>query len=314
MWSNCMRFVGETGVRVDDLERLARTPTNLNGMERWGYVSVAPPAPDTRPVPTRSAWVIRASPHGRLAQEIWRPLNGTIEDRWQRRFGRDTISRLREALGALMRTMGGELPDCLPILKYGLFSRLLTSGRPGSHSRRAIPELRLDLSALLSRVLLAFAVEFEQGSRLSLAISANVVRVLDERGVMVGDVPLRAGVSREAVRMAFGVLEKAGLVVTEGRGRAKIARLTVPGRIAQETGRQRLAAIEQRWHDRAGATAIQAVRAALATLVGESRPDGSPLLRGLTPYPDGWRAAAPPPYTLPHYPMVLHRGGFPDGS
>ena len=29
---------------------------------------------------------------------------------------------------------------------------------------------------------------------------------------------------------------------------------------------------------------------------------------------DGWRAAVPKPETLPHYPMLLHRGGFPDGS
>jgi hypothetical protein len=45
----------------------------------------------------------------------------------------------------------------------------------------------------------------------------------------------------------------------------------------------------------------------------------------LRPYPDGWRAQRPyvtqttavvadPAGTLPHYPMVLHRGGWPDGS
>jgi hypothetical protein len=38
------------------------------------------------------------------------------------------------------------------------------------------------------------------------------------------------------------------------------------------------------------------------------------LPRGLKPYPDGWRASLPPPQGLPHYPMILHRGGFPDGS
>jgi hypothetical protein len=40
----------------------------------------------------------------------------------------------------------------------------------------------------------------------------------------------------------------------------------------------------------------------------------SPLLAGLEPYPDNRRAAVPAPVTLPHYPMVLHRGGYPDGS
>src|SRR5277367_944777 len=39
MWSNCMQFVGEGGVTIVELERLARTKTNLNGMERWGYIA-----------------------------------------------------------------------------------------------------------------------------------------------------------------------------------------------------------------------------------------------------------------------------------
>ena len=37
-------------------------------------------------------------------------------------------------------------------------------------------------------------------------------------------------------------------------------------------------------------------------------------MRGLEPYPDGWRAKVRRPEALPHYPMVLHRGGYPDGS
>jgi hypothetical protein len=49
MWSNCMQFVGEKGVSVGDLEALARTKTNLNGMERWGYTVVTPDPADTRP-------------------------------------------------------------------------------------------------------------------------------------------------------------------------------------------------------------------------------------------------------------------------
>jgi hypothetical protein len=32
------------------------------------------------------------------------------------------------------------------------------------------------------------------------------------------------------------------------------------------------------------------------------------------PYPEGWRASVPRPEVLPDFPMVLHRGGFPDGS
>jgi hypothetical protein len=40
----------------------------------------------------------------------------------------------------------------------------------------------------------------------------------------------------------------------------------------------------------------------------------SPLFAGLKPYPDGWRGDVRPADTLPWFPMVLHRGGWPDGS
>jgi hypothetical protein len=39
MWSNCMRFAGEAGVRAGDLVDLARTKTNLNGVERREYIA-----------------------------------------------------------------------------------------------------------------------------------------------------------------------------------------------------------------------------------------------------------------------------------
>jgi hypothetical protein len=48
-WSNCMKFVGEEGLTVRELERLARTWTNLAGMQRWGYIVVEPDPADPRP-------------------------------------------------------------------------------------------------------------------------------------------------------------------------------------------------------------------------------------------------------------------------
>lgn len=314
MWSTCLRFVGEEGVTAGELERLARTPANLNGMERWGYIVVEPDPADRRPKPPRSAWMIRATPAGRKAQEVWRPLFGAIEKRWQERFGRDEIGELRESLQALIRQIDVELPDCLPILGYGLFSRVPNPKRraPGSEE-----DSRLPLSALLSKVLLAFALEFESESDLSLAISANVVRVLDEKGVRIRDLPLLSGVSKEAISMAMGVLQKTGVAVVEpdqAGGRGKVARLTPEGREAQDAYRRLLGILEERWQARFGKDAVQTLRKSLERLAGEPTAQPSPLFRGLEPYPEGWRASVRKPNTLPHYPMVLHRGGFPDGS
>ena len=90
--------VGEEGVTVGELERLARTTTNLNGMQRWGYIVVEPDPLDNRPKPPRSDWVVRPTAGGRKAREVWRPLTGVIEQRWQERFGTDAIRDLKQRL------------------------------------------------------------------------------------------------------------------------------------------------------------------------------------------------------------------------
>ena len=134
-------------------------------MVRWGYIVLEPDPAETRPKPPRSRWIIRATPKGRLAQEIWRPLFGVVEKRWEERFGKDHIDQLREALLAL-------------ILGYGLFSKGPDRPRQAPSGNDDLP-----LPSLLSRVLLAFAIEFERESVLSLAICANLLRVLKETGV-----------------------------------------------------------------------------------------------------------------------------------
>lgn len=105
--------------------------------------------------------------------------------------------------------------------------------------------------------------------------------------------------------MALGFLRKRGIAVVEP---GSVARLTPKGLEAQDAYRRLLGIVEERWQARFGKDAILTLRELLERLAGE------PLLRGLEPYPDGWRASVRKPETLPHYPMVLHRGGFPDGS
>jgi DNA-binding MarR family transcriptional regulator len=158
--------------------------------------------------------------------------------------------------------------------------------------------------------LLSLALECEHGQQVPLAIAANLLRVLDDRGQRLRDVPGLSGVSKEGLSMALGVLEKAGLAVVErdpGGSRFKHVRLTPSGFTAQAAYRRRLAEVEVLWQQHAGAGVL---REALLRTTG----DGARLALGLEPYPDGWRAALPRPATLPHFPMVLHRGGFPDGS
>jgi hypothetical protein len=135
--------------------------------------------------------------------------------------------------------------------------------------------------------------------------------------VRLRDIPLLTGVSKEAISMGMGILRKKRLAVVEpdpSGSRAKVARLTPKGREAKDAYRQLLINIEQRRQARFGKDTIRALREPLEQLVGQPTAQQSPRFRGLEPYPEGRRASVRKPETLPHNPMVLHRGGFPDGS
>ena len=286
-------------------------------MERWGYINVAPDPNDQRPKPPPSAWLIRPTAAGRKAQEIWQPLLAVIEKRWQQRFGNGDIGELRKSLLALVNQLDPNLPDCLPILGYGLFSR-----QPAKQRQKPLQPMHddtasLSLPSLLSKVLLAFAIEFESESDVSLAVCANVLRLAGADATPLRDLPRLAGVSKESIAMAMTFLTKRryAVVKTASPGsRMKMIELTPLGHRARNTYFQLLPAIEHRWQAQFGEEIIRTVRNSLGRLADEHATNPSPLFRGLEPYPDGWRAAVSRPEGLPHYPMVLHRGGYPDGS
>lgn len=81
---------------------------------------------------------------------------------------------------------------------------------------------------------------------------------------------------------------------------------------SQVAHRQLLRHVEDQWESRFGTDVTGPLRESLETLVGDER--GPRLFPALEPYPDGWRASVQGPGTLPHLPMVLDRGGYPDGS
>ncbi len=329
MWSNFMQFVGEEGVRLREVESLARI-TNLAGLERWGYISLGPDPADSRPAPPRRDWLVRPTPVGRQARQVWRPMASVIEKRWQERFGTDQIRRLTDSLQALVSQFDRELPQYLPVVSYA------------NGMRASLPEVETwpsargsdgiapppDISVLLSQVLLAFTIEFECESSLSLAISANVLRVLDTEGVRIRDLPHLSGVSKEAISASVGFMARHGYVVVgpdPTASRVKLARLTPKGRRSLEAYRQLLEAVEERWQARFGESNIRVLHESLHNIVAGSDGEPSRLSLGLVPQDAGWRARRPyltqtsavvrdPRGALPHYPMVLHRGGWPDGN
>jgi len=86
--------------------------------------------------------------------------------------------------------------------------------------------------ALLSRLLLSFAVEFESELGTSLAIYANGLRVAGEKGVRIRDLPRLSGTSKEATALIVKRLQqrKLAAIHPEAPGsRAKILVLTPSG-------------------------------------------------------------------------------------
>jgi hypothetical protein len=295
-------------------------------MERWRYVYVAPPPADEPPKTKRdgygsaralsSDWLVRPTPAGRVTQKIRPALFDEIDTRWEERFGFDTVGELRLSLEAIVGRLDLDLPEYVPIVagSDGMTAGVESPPRSGA----TVPR---HLTALLAQVLLAYTLEFEAESEVSLPLGANFVRILDEDETAVRDIPALAGVSREATAMALGYLVKAGYVDRDGStGASARARLTAKGREVQQRLPKLLAHVESGWSERFGADAVAGLRASLGQVLGHPQ-----LSDGLRPYRDGWRASKPyrartdalladPPATLPHHPLVLHRGGWPDGS
>lgn len=127
--------------------------------------------------------------------------------------------------------------------------------------------------------------------------------------------------------MALTFLRKNGHVVVEtgAKGsRTKIARLTTKGHEAHLAPPTVHDTVAHAWQQRFGGD-VRRLRAATRSLLEQRAGDRARLTLGLTPYPDGWRANGryaertaamlDDPHTgLPQYPIVLNRGGWPDGS
>ncbi len=326
MWSNGMRFVSTDGIPAAEMAAL---PVNFNGLQRWGYIYCRPDpggADDARLAES----VIRPTRDGMRAQAIWSALDGVVDHRWQGRFGAGLTDGLRDCLRAVADQIagqaGGPMPLYLPVVGYG--DGMRAPRDLGAFPPPVFAPSESDLSVLLSRVLLAFTLDFEAVSSLSLAVGANVLRVLTGDGVRLPGLQALTGVSVEAVQASVGFLERHDCVTVRpgpsGR-RGKFVVLTARGLAAQAKWRRVSAEVEAGWRDRFGKAVIDRLSEVAAEMVAHRIEDRATLGRGLVPYGQGWRGRPPylsqseayvrdPGAALPHHPTVLHRGGYPDGA
>ena len=281
MWANFLRWIPDDGLL--GYESLAAV-TNLAGLQRWGYLEV-------------EGERARLKRGGVAANRIWARLTAEIEDRWRDRFGSEPVARLSSALAPLSDR---GLPWALPVVGHRGTSERLEGW---SSSVRGADD---ELPTLLARALIAYARQHESRSDVPLHLSLNALRIAD--GVPSRDVPRLAGISREAATMSLGQLERQGYLKV-----GPTVSLTERGAQTRDGQAAIAAEVERSWD--------AAVVAAADALLD----DTDALRAGLQPHPEGWRAHPPylaqtkavvgdPRGALPHFPMVLHRGGYPDGS
>jgi hypothetical protein len=331
MWSNVMRYVTDDGITVGALADASRQPSKpvaslVGGLERWRYLAVDHD-PSKGVVARRVGFgsargvsprtVLRPTAAGAVAREQWERSVGAVEQRWDRRFDSREVDDLRGSLMAIHDRLGVAMPRFLPVLSArGLFAGpVVALGTSDGRSER-------DLPTLLSRVLLAYTLDYEQGCSVSLPIAANVLRVLGREPTPITSLPLATGVSNEAVSMALTWLAREGYadVAPDPSGRGKAVAATDAGSEAQSCHGRRLAEVEAAWDERFGRDIVGTLRTCLAAIL-----DNPSLPDALVTPAGGWRAGGPykartaafvddPRASLPQSPIVLHRGGWPDGS
>jgi hypothetical protein len=304
MWANGLRCIGEDGITVDELRAQTRAACNIAGLERWRWITVGDPGGGRRDGygthrGVKGGSVLRPTPVGSYARRLWPQAVADVEQRWRDRFGDAAVGSLRDALLAPTPS-AAQMPWAPPEVhpSDGLRSHVISGTGTGGD---------IPLGALMGQALTALTLEHERGSAVSLPLGADVLRVIENAVVPLRDLPRLSGVSKEAVAMGTGFL-----------ARGKLAEIG-PGRLISLTARGQAALDDYRV--RAARPGDERLRAGLEEIVSQREA----LAEGLRPPEGCWRAAKPylaqtqrmlanPTAALPWQPMVLHRGGWPDGA
>jgi len=297
MWANGLRLITGDGIGVEELTRQAGARCNVPGLERWGWITVGESNGGRRvgygsKRGIRADTVLRPTRAGVYARELWPEAISEVEGRWASRFGAETVASLRSALAPF----DGDLPWAPPEVHA-------PDGFRTHATSTASAEGDVPLVVLLGRALAGLTLEHERDAMVSAPLGANVLRVAGQ----LADLPLRAGISKEAVAMAANYLVRHDLA--EQHPDRTLA-LTDAGRAALDD-----------YTTRAAFRDDDALRSALARLLEQ----GDALSAGFLPPTGCWRGERPylaqterliadPTSALPRHPMVLHRGGWPDGS
>ena len=302
VWTNVLKFIPIDGISPKDLASRSLSSTDrlkliLGCLERWGFVTLKSNEADIASVRVpmyskvrREGWgsgrgialdsTVRLTNKGKLAAKIWPNIWAEVEESWKQRLGLGDYRRLHDELRDVANLSEYELPEGLPGL--GSVEEKISFPSKG----REPEESDIPLSVLISRVLLMFAMEYNRRSRVSLALCANVIRVLGTEPVNVGDLAALTGCSSEASDIGWQLKPFVQLENNPDKKRGKVVRLSPLGLKVQHSYLKLTAEIEDEWEQKFGGEKINGLRSTLQTLSNKKEGEELILASGLIP-PEG---------------------------
>jgi hypothetical protein len=294
MYANFLRFVPDDGIVMSELAAKAGYPPPVHpayhGMWRWGYVTYEPDISGSTPKKKDGDVIVRLHPVNASARASWAAVVDDMATRWQARG----LDALQAALIPIVEAIDRPLPEYMPLVGFG--RRQPDLGNPESR-----PAIELDLLGLLSQALLVMAYEFEATSELALGTYSGLLEPLTDEPVATRHLYEITGIAAKEWSSAMNQLAKAGLA--EVGGKPKTLALTAAGLAAKAAAAKTLQAVQAKHYG----PSFEHLRRELEAVVADA-------WEWTEPYPDNWRSKVKVPHRLAHFPVVSHRGGYPDGS
>ncbi len=253
LWANLLRALDAAGVNSRELPAILRLSkravrSRIAEAVRKGWV-------EQQKSGTGRA-VIRLTASGAEVSARWEALQTAAEKRWRVQAGVDLSRALRASLEIVVAALPLEHPH-YPA-SYGAADASITGG--GGQDWKAVQRgsgdtvSHLPLSALLSQVLVAFAMDYERKSPVALSLSTAVMQRISPEGRRLEGLGQAAGVS---------ALVRHGFIRVSGSKGSEIVFLTPKGLAANEAYEERIQGVETEWRTRFGEAQVFALRRAL---------------------------------------------------
>ena len=280
--SNILRVIEDGGVGYKELPSLGRISRRAvriatQFLEGDGWLAVEPAA-------GKGPKIVRLTPIGKQARAVGQAHHKSTEWEWATRYGKTCITKLRDALGALVKQVDIELPH-YPT-GYGQGDISMTGGHyiPAESGPPRIPAhgqewpvvLRgnrdlvseLPLTALISQTLTAFTIDYDHDVETQsggLQGAVTFFRFVGDEGVPLG----KASQIGDVTGSGRSTLERHGLVIVEPgtrRDEQRLVTLTSRGRRVRDKYPTLVFDVERRWRSLLGANLIDDLRESLEAL------------------------------------------------